>query len=109
VRVRRTVVQNRKRERYMYANLKRYDIGGDGCDCGQTCTIAMVESSSGEYVKFADVMESLSKSHNKQSAPCHDCDLNNSDCPTKLNCTFYVAKATDGIPRLSDFIDKRRE
>jgi hypothetical protein len=66
------IVRNRKRERYMEANLTRYT-----CflrDDGHSIAALMVPSDTGEYVKFADVKESLSKSHNKQSTPyCLQC------------------------------------
>jgi hypothetical protein len=55
----------------MEANLTRYT-----CflrDDGHSIAALMVPSDTGEYVKFADVKESLSKSHNKQSTPCPMC------------------------------------
>jgi hypothetical protein len=61
----------------MDANLTRYTVSLR--DEGHRIAALMVPSDTGEYVKFADVMELLSKSHNKQSEQCPhytECNLN---------------------------------
>ncbi len=52
----------------MYANLTRYDLE-EIRGCGEYDHV-MSEQADGEYVKFADVMESLSKSHNRPMVQC---------------------------------------
>jgi hypothetical protein len=44
------------------ANLTRYDIGGDSCDCGQSRNLGMEPSKDGDYVKFEEAVEASSNS-----------------------------------------------
>ena len=68
----------------MDANLTRYDIWVEG-DSHES-ELIVEESESGEWVKFADIKESLSKSHNKQSTPL--------DKPTQFYCQNCGGKFT---------------
>jgi hypothetical protein len=81
------VMRNRKRERYMETNLTRYT-----CflrDDGHSIAALMVPSDTGEYVKFADVKESLSTSHNKPSTK--SCAMCANDCSVK--CMLCVRES----------------
>jgi len=65
----------------MEANLTRYDIWVEG-DCHES-ELVVEKSESGEWVKFADAKESLSKSRNSKSAPCYRCS-DYSTCDKKI-------------------------
>ena len=77
----------------MDANLTRYDCDSS-CQCGRFGDEKMRECSDGVWVKFADVKESLSTSHNSAMVPClcDSCHIDN--CPYSDNlraskCDFY--------------------
>ena len=73
----------------MDANLTRYDIWVEG-DSHES-ELIVEESESGEWVKFADIKESLSKSHNKQSTPC-DNPLHNTQVEADGRCHWCESK-----------------
>jgi hypothetical protein len=72
----------------MDANLTRYNCDSS-CECGRFGDEKMRVCDDGEYVKFADIAESLSTSHNTASTPCSHCEFPNATIHLCQQCNDH--------------------